>query len=485
MKRNGFAVRLMAGALLFALCALLTAAALGASYEKVYGVTLDRIRVRESASLNADVVDNLRADRCVYILSSKTSGGTTFVQVQYRAAEGKLDKGWAALKSGGTEYIDVLSGEEAKARFGVSGGRLPKEAAGTMSAAERSARREGREEAGTASSSSSSGEEDVREAQEGLKALGYYRGEVTGHAGNKTVAALRAFQKAHGLPQSGEADGATRRAIRTALKSGGAKAAETPAPSSSSGTLRLDASGNAVRTLQKNLLALDFYYGELTGHYGEKTARAVRKYQEAHGLPETGEADRALQKQIAADAGRAAKKAEAKATATPKPAASRSRVYTLDWFKAKENGVFTKIGFAAGKTATLRDLSTGKTLQVRVQSSGYHLDVEPLTEKDTKTLCEIYGVSDPKKIGAERRPMTITTAYGYRVICSCYGTPHGTKIVYGNNFPGQFCLHFLNSKTSGSGKVDNGHQAAIRRAAGMVGKDRVIRVTDRDDLPER
>ena len=56
-------------------------------------------------------------------------------------------------------------------------------------------------------------------------------------------------------------------------------------------------------------------------------------------------------------------------------------------------------------------------------------------------------------------------------------------MVTGNNYPGQFCLHFLNSKTSGSARVDNGHQAAIRRAVAMVGKDRVHKVTTREDLP--
>jgi hypothetical protein len=55
-------------------------------------------------------------------------------------------------------------------------------------------------------------------------------------------------------------------------------------------------------------------------------------------------------------------------------------------------------------------------------------------------------------------------------------------MVYGNSFPCQFCLHFLNSKTSGSSRVDNGHQAAVRRAAGMVGKDRVVKLSSPDDL---
>ena len=105
-----------------------------------------------------------------------------------------------------------------------------------------------------------------------------------------------------------------------------------------------------------------------------------------------------------------------------------------------------------------------------------------MTERDTKTLCSIYGVKDAEDIGFERRSMLLTTVHGYRIVCSCYGTPHGTKMVRGNNFPGQFCLHFLNSKTSGSGVVDNGHQAAVRRAAASFGSGRVKKLDEPDDL---
>ena len=470
-----------------ALLLLVAVTAYGASYEKVYGETKDRIRVREKASLSAAITDNLRADSCVWILSSKSSGTATFVQIEYRSAEGKKIRGWAAQKSGGTTYIEILTAKEAQAQFGVSGGKLPSAPAGTMSKAEREERAAEKEDESKSSVSSpqekAESDSDIAEAQEGLKTLDYYWGEVTGHAGSKTVAAIRAFQKDAGLPESGEADSGTLKAIRSALRKQAAaseskekaeaKPASTPKPSSS-GTLRIDSTGSAVRTLQKNLTTLGYYYGDVTGHYGEKTAVAVRKFQRDNKLSETGEATRATQRKIAA----AASKAKSSATG----GASRRTVYNLDWFAAKDAGVFPKIGFGAGKSATLQDLATRKTLQVRIQSSGYHLDVEPLTEKDTKALCSIYGVTKPKSISAERRPMLLTTVHGYRIVCSCYGTPHGTKMVYGNKFPGQFWLHFLNSKTSGSGVVDNGHQAAVRRAIGAVGSDRVVKLSKPEDL---
>ena len=473
----------LTAALILALLLCLGVCARAASYENEYGVTLERIRVREKASLTSEIVDNIRPDSCVFLLEAKKSGGTTFVRLRYRTLEGRLGTGWAALKSGSSVYIQALEESEAESRFSVRDGRLPTAPAGTMDSAERAARSGGAEKE---SADDESGKKEpaktgasVREAQEGLLALGLYYGEVTGHAGEKTVAALRAFQASKGLKETGEADSATLKAIRTAVSSAkkADKAAKTPAPAAgaqSSGTLRLDSSGSAVRTLQKNLTTLGYYYGDITGHYGEMTVTAVRKFQRDNGLDETGRADRSTQKKIASAAARAKKGGASKGAS--------GRYYNLDWFKAKENGVFPKIGFGAGKTATLKDIETGKSLQVRIQSSGSHLDVEPVDEKDTKTLCSIYGVSEPRKIGAWRRAMVLTTAHGYRIVCSCYGTPHGNKMVYGNKYPGQLCLHFLNSKTSGSGVVDNGHQAAVRRAVASIGKSRVVRLDDPDDL---
>ena len=52
----------------------------------------------------------------------------------------------------------------------------------------------------------------------------------------------------------------------------------------------------------------------------------------------------------------------------------------------------TALGIARGASIKLTDLTTGKSLNVHVQSTGNHIDAEPLTSADTTTLCEIYGV---------------------------------------------------------------------------------------------
>ena len=53
----------------------------------------------------------------------------------------------------------------------------------------------------------------VRQAQLHLRAAGYYPGPVDGHLGPRTRAALRAYQRAHGLPSTGTLDGATSHAL--------------------------------------------------------------------------------------------------------------------------------------------------------------------------------------------------------------------------------------------------------------------------------
>ena len=43
--------------------------------------------------------------------------------------------------------------------------------------------------------------------------------------------------------------------------------------------------------------------------------------------------------------------------------------------------------------------------------------------------------------------------------------PHGSGNITGNNFNGHHCVHFTNSRTHGSNKVCQLHQAAIKKAA--------------------
>ncbi len=64
--------------------------------------------------------------------------------------------------------------------------------------------------------------------------------------------------------------------------------------------------------------------------------------------------------------------------------------------------------------------------------------------------------------------MLLTTSTGHQIVCSIYGEPHGDESIGDNNFPGQFCLHFLNARTHGSNSVNADHQKAINEAIRLV-----------------
>lgn len=267
-------------------CVMVMAAAIAsaASYSKVYGQTQDRIRVRESASTNATVIDNIVDDACVYVTSSKTVGSSTFLQIKYRASDGLIDTGWVCQNDGKTTYVKILSADQAKKAFSVSGGDLPSKKVGTFTASQRNASAQASDSTYIKLGSSGT---TVKNMQTKLDALGYYYGEITGNVGQKTENAIKAFQKANGLTADGIAGPQTLAKIDAAYA---AKGSSSSASSSSSGAsgLKLGASGSDVRDLQTNLTTLGFYWADITGSFGEKTEAAVKSFQKAKGLTADG-----------------------------------------------------------------------------------------------------------------------------------------------------------------------------------------------------
>ena len=253
-----------------------------ASYSKVYGQTQDKIRVRESASTNATIIDNIVKDACVYITSSKTSGSNTFVQIKYRASDGSTQTGWVCQSDGKNTYVKVLSGTQAKSKFKVSGGDLPSKAVGTFTAAERKASAANSDNTYIRANSSGS---TVSKVQTELKALGYYSGQITGNAGEKTVAAIKSFQSRNGLTADGIAGPQTIAKIDAAYE---AKGGSSSSASSSASGLKLNSKGTDVRNLQQDLTTLGYYWAEITGNFGAKTETAVKRFQEENGLTPDG-----------------------------------------------------------------------------------------------------------------------------------------------------------------------------------------------------
>ncbi|MDL2225095.1 hypothetical protein LJC20_02670 [Eubacteriales bacterium OttesenSCG-928-M02] len=113
-----------------------------------------------------------------------------------------------------------------------------------------------------------------------------------------------------------------------------------------------------------------------------------------------------------------------------------------------------------GATATLIDVRTGRSFQIKRQAGGQHADIEPLTAKDTAILKECYG----GKWSWDRRPVLFVYGGKYYA-ASMNGMPHGADTLPNNGMSGQTCLHFLGSTTHNNRtKTDPLHQACVKEA---------------------
>ncbi len=187
----------------------------------------------------------------------------------------------------------------------------------------------------------------VRSAQEALNAKGYDAGTADGVVGPNTESAVRQFQQAQGLPQTGNLDQQTLSALGVSQQGDG-RMSSTPASSTSASadatsktqarsianndrnetrsqqsdmsgtqngsdmagtqsagssfTQNSDVAGTqngdsslqnsaTVRSAQEALNAKGYDAGTADGVMGPNTKNAVRQFQQAQGLPQTGELD--------------------------------------------------------------------------------------------------------------------------------------------------------------------------------------------------
>ena len=277
----------------------------------------------------------------------------------------------------------------------------------------------------------------VSALQENLSALGYYNGDVTGHYGTLTKAAVLAFQKAKGLTADGIAGTRTLSAIDYAMGIAGGSSSGTADSSGSS--FGLGDTSATILWMQELLKELGYYAAECTGHFGSKTQAAVKLFQADHGLTADGVAG---SKTLAA----LQEAAKGNGSGTPDFASS---VLDLHW--VNEKSYYLSHGISAGSTITITDVLTGKSFNGRIQSTGYHADVEPKTAEDTKTMCAIWGVADANSISYTRKAILVTATVNgttYTYAASMYGEVHGSQTIADNDYDGQFCVHFRHSTTS-------------------------------------
>lgn len=149
--------------------------------------------------------------------------------------------------------------------------------------------------------------DNVRALQEALNRVGVgVKYGVDGYFGSATRASVKAFQNYKGLPVTGVVDEATAAAL------GFRTASQTQAAASAGGTLGVGSTGAAVKQLQQLLINAGVDVGGgVDGIYGAMTANAVKRFQQAKGLPVTGKADSATLQALQSGGGQAAPAAPA------------------------------------------------------------------------------------------------------------------------------------------------------------------------------
>jgi len=163
------------------------------------------------------------------------------------------------------------------------------------------------------------------------------------------------------------------------------------------------------------------------------------------------------------------------AKSTPAPA--KSGAQALDWWTKAQ------YVFARGAVAKVTDVYTGKTFNIKRTYGTNHADCEALTSRDSDIIKSIWGgwswVRRPvvvevngTRIAASMAAMPHAGLDSYPAVevvnnrSGNYGTGQNLDEVKGNGMDGHFDIHFLNSRTHGTNRVDPQHQAAIKKAIG-------------------
>ncbi|MBO7528052.1 MAG: hypothetical protein J6T74_09240 [Clostridia bacterium] len=131
-------------------------------------------------------------------------------------------------------------------------------------------------------------------------------------------------------------------------------------------------------------------------------------------------------------------------------------VLNLDWFEYMNN-YFTKY-----ITIRVIDIKSGEEYFVQRLGGYNHADVQAIDAQNTAKFKKIYG----GQWSWVRRPVWVEID-GKFYAGSTNGMPHGFDILQTGE-GGHTCIHFLNSKTHGTKRVDPDHQNCVKYASTHV-----------------
>lgn len=303
---------------------------------------------------------------------------------------------------------------------------------------------------------------DVKALQEQLTALGYYKSKADSVFGNITRNSVKSFQRAKGLSADGIVGRKTFEALWGAAPSAdastGSSGGATPTTATyalgklnNRVTLRYGSSGSNVKDLQAVLKMKGFFTGEIDGRFKASTRTAVKNFQRSVGLETDG-----LAGNYTLSALYTMLNPPDLSAIAPWPA-NLDLGLSLAVEKPAWSAASSQL-FKTGSTAVVVDVRTGYAFTVKRTGGHYHADVETVTPLDTATFCKSAGC-----FSWARRPVWVVVN-GHRLAASMNCMPHGYDSIAGNDMKGQFCIHFVGSRTHGSGKVDPDHRKCIEEA---------------------
>lgn len=314
---------------------------------------------------------------------------------------------------------------------------------------------------------------DVKALQQRLNALGYNAGAADGIFGSGTEKAVKAFQQAAKLT----ADGIVGKLTFAALYGTSVTTAPTTTPPPSAGsstaygslnnqiTLKSGSKGADVRDLQLALKQKGFYSGAINSTYDVATTDAVKRFQRSVGIAADGIAGEYTLSPLYT-----LLNPPNTSGIVPWPESLEGKVNLpiekLTWANADKAGAFPR-----GSNAVVVDVQSGYTFAVRRTGGTNHADVEPVSALDTATFTLAAG-----HYSWARRPIWVIVN-GRRLAASMNCMPHGYDSIAANDMRGQFCIHFVDSRTHGSNLVDPEHQKAIE-AAYQAGRTPVVLPAD-------
>ena len=295
-----------------------------------------------------------------------------------------------------------------------------------------------------------------------LREFGYLMCEPTGGYYAKTVNAVKAFLDANGLEGDGLVATPEMQQLLFATED------DTPPDYSDAQTdiiLSKGSTGAQVALLIQRLTELKFYAGASVDSYTSDVVDAVKWFQNTNKLDADGVAGPKTLTKLYSDSvisaeesttGNDEKPDEVEGTPV-KPQVSKA--IAADWNDEYYFGKSTGL-FKVGAIATVTDVATGISYQVKRVGGYNHADVEPLTEYDTWKMFQMYN----QQWSWSRRAVYVTVG-GVTLAGSANGYPHPDDHIANNGMDGHTCIHFSGSMTHGSEKVDPDHQKAVEQAA--------------------